>query len=414
MNNTPPTPEPRVLRFEQLGFGMFVHFGLYSMNHYGEWGLKINELDPLAYEKLAQSFKVDSMRPIVQTAKSAGCKYICLTTRHHEGFSLYDTKGLSDYDVMHTPTGRDLIAEFVEECRKEDIIPFLYHTTLDWHHPDFDADFDAYLDYLYNSVELLCTNYGPIGGLWFDGNWSKPDADWKENRLYRMIHRHQPEAMVINNTGLRHRGEGGDPEIDAVTFECGMPEPLDRRGMPKYLAGEMCETLSDHWGMGDDINFRSVKQMIEELCECRKAGANFLLNIGPEGDGSVSTIQRGIMECIGHWMDIYGTAIYNGRPYLSYSDKRDFLLKDATDDRVAYLFHFDPGQCRGNENVTLALAEEKATAFENVDRPVDTMVWMDSDEAIPFTQNGSTVSANLLGYPYGKSLCVRVAKVTFR
>ncbi|MBQ2785351.1 MAG: alpha-L-fucosidase [Oscillospiraceae bacterium] len=140
------------------------------------------------------------MADIVSIAKAAGCKYCCLTTRHHEGFSLYDTQGLSDFDALHSPVGRDLVAEFAEECRKGDIIPFFYLTTLDWRHPDFENDFDAYLDYLYKSVEILCTNYGKIGGLWFDGNWSKPDANWQEDRLYKMILLYQPDAMIINNT----------------------------------------------------------------------------------------------------------------------------------------------------------------------------------------------------------------------
>ena len=88
------------------------------------------------------------------------------------------------------------VAELVQECRKVDIVPFFYHTTLDWYRKDFDEDFDSYLDYLYKSVEILCTKYGKIGGMWFDGNWSKPDADWQEDKLYKMIHRYQPEAMV--------------------------------------------------------------------------------------------------------------------------------------------------------------------------------------------------------------------------
>jgi alpha-L-fucosidase len=204
-----PIPAPYIKNFEQLGFGMFVHFGLYSQLEKGEWTYSLHKRTPEEYKPLSETFRVGSMRDIVETAKSAGCKYITLTTRHHEGFSLYDTKGLSDFDVMHSPTGRDLVREFTEECRKEDIVPFFYHTTLDWLHEDFNENFDRYLDYLYESVKILCTEYGKIGGLWFDGNWSKRGADWKEDRLYKMIHHYQPEAMIINNTGLSHRGEFG-------------------------------------------------------------------------------------------------------------------------------------------------------------------------------------------------------------
>ncbi len=341
--NSIPTAPEYIKRFEQLGFGMFVHFGLYSQLEQGEWTFHYHNRSMDEYEKLISTFNVKSMDEIVNTAKSAGCKYICLTTRHHEGFSLYDTKGLSEFDAPHSPAGRDLIAEFVTECRKQDIVPFFYHTTLDWYQEIFEKDFDAYLDYLYKSVEILCSNYGKIGGMWFDGNWSKPDADWQEDRLYKMIHRLQPEAMVINNTGLYERGKLGTDEIDAVTFERGMPAPLDLRGRSKYVSGEMCETLCDHWGVADDINFKPVKQLIEELCECRKVGANFLLNIGPNADGSVSNMQKATMECIGKWMSVYGDAIYNGRPFIAYTDSRDFIQKDATDEKILYLFRFNPG-----------------------------------------------------------------------
>ena len=141
-------------------------------------------------------------------------RYICLATRHHEGFSLYDTQGLTDFDALHSPAKRDLVAEFVEGCRMYDIVPFFYHTTLDWYQENFEKDFDVYLDYLNKSIEILCTHYGPIGGFWFDGNWSKLDADWKENRLYATIRKLQPEAIIVNSTGLFAQGALGNPEID--------------------------------------------------------------------------------------------------------------------------------------------------------------------------------------------------------
>ncbi len=409
-NELPIAPQ-YIKDFEQLGFGMFVHFGLYSQLNRGEWTYSVHHMNMAEYEPLIDTFRVGSMAQIVQTAKSAGCSYIVLTTRHHEGFSLYDTHGLHDFDVMHSPTGRDLVAEFTDECRKADIVPFFYHTTLDWHNPDFNDDFDAYLEYLNKSVEILCTNYGKIGGFWFDGNWSKPDADWKEEQLYRMIRSYQPEAMIINNTGLEGRGKMGVDEIDAVTFERGMPEPLDLRGRTKYVAGEMCQTLFNDWGIADDIDFKPIKQIIEELCECRKVGANFLLNIGPNADGSVSLIQRGMMECIGRWMSLYGTAIHNGRPYITYRDKREFVLRDVNDPKTLYLFRFNPGHSDGNKNVSLSFSEDTTVVLEKFDCTVKSIRWMDNGEELLFTQEGEVLTANLTGFPYGQSLCVRVAEV---
>ena len=211
MNNNIPIAADYIKNFEQLGFGMFVHFGLYSKLRSSEWTFHLHKRNMDEYSKLIETFdvKADAIKDLVALAKKSGCKYITLTTRHHEGFSLYDTKGLNDFDALHSSTGRDLIKEFVDECRKEDILPVFYHTTLDWYNKDFENDFDAYLENLKKSVEILCTNYGKIGGLWFDGNWAKPDADWKENELYAMIRRLQPEAMIVNNTGLEARGAVG-------------------------------------------------------------------------------------------------------------------------------------------------------------------------------------------------------------
>ena len=279
-----PVPLPRVARFERMAYGMFIHWGLYSQLGRGEWVMNREKISKEEYKKLRDTFTAKDFdgRKIARIARQAGMKYITLTSRHHDGFSLYDTRGLTDHDVMHTPAGRDLIKDFTDGCRAEGIVPFLYHTTLDWWQESFNNDFDAYLDYLNKSVEILCTNYGPIGGLWFDGNWSKKDADWKEDRLYATIRKHQPEAIIVNNTGLHQRGKVGNPEIDSVTFEQGRPTPRDQRGMPKYVAGEMCQTMNRHWGLGkNDFAYMGPPQIIENLCACRKVGANYLLNVGP-------------------------------------------------------------------------------------------------------------------------------------
>ena len=157
--------------FKKMGFGMFNHFGLYSILGKGEWVLSQGKIDHAKYNELTKKFKVkkDWAKQLVKTAKAAGCKYITLTTRHHDGFSLYDTKGLNDFDAPHSAAGRDLIKEFVDECNKEGIVPFFYHTLLDWYNPDYKNNFPKYIDYLVKSIEILCTQYGKIGGFWFDG-----------------------------------------------------------------------------------------------------------------------------------------------------------------------------------------------------------------------------------------------------
>ena len=152
-----PVPEPRIARFERMAYGMFIHWGLYSQLGRGEWVMHREKIPKAEYRKLRDTFTAKDFegRKIARTARLAGMKYITLTSRHHDGFSLYDTRGLTDHDVMHTPAGRDLILDFVEGCRAEGITPFLYHTTLDWWHEIFNADFDAYLAFLNESVEIL-------------------------------------------------------------------------------------------------------------------------------------------------------------------------------------------------------------------------------------------------------------------
>ena len=409
-----PVAAPYIARFEQLGFGMFVHFGLYSLLGRGEWVRELEHIPAEEYEPLARKFAPGDMGGIVKVAKAAGCRYVTLTTRHHDGFSLYDTCGIRNadgFDTLHTPVGRDLVAEFVTRCRENDILPFFYHTTLDWHRPEFNSDFPAYLEYLRDSVEQLCRNYGRIGGFWFDGNWSKPGADWQEAELYGLIRRLQPEAMIINNTGLGARGAAGREEIDAVTYERGMPGPVERRGQPKYVAGEMCETLCDHWGKAaEDVNFKSVPQLIGELCECRKVGANFLLNVGPDADGTVDNMQRGTMECIGRWMRVYGKAVYNGRPFLCYPDRREFLLRDVHDPHTAYLFAFDP---RSFVSPDPDKAAESRILLDNIPAEVRSLRWLDNAETTPFEQRGAVLELTMTPFPYGRSYPVRVAEVEF-
>ena len=404
-----PVPKKYVAEFENMGLGLFVHWGLYSQLGRGEWILELGKLDHKEYEKLADTFMPDEnyAEDIVLTAKAAGFKYITITARHHDGFSLFDTCGLSEYDSVHTACGRDLMREFVDACRKHDIVPFFYHTTLDWHNPDFNNDFDKYLEYLNKSVEILCKNYGKIGGLWFDGNWSKPDSDWKEDELYATIRKYQPEAMIINNTGLEERGKTGHPEIDSVTYERGRPTPIDREGMEKYLAGEMCETINDHWGIGDnDINYKSPANLVESLCRCRKIGANLLLNIGAMADGRVAPYQKELLKLLGKWVAKFGDAIYTAKPYGAQSAGENFILKG---DKKLYIFCFGIG-INGDENVTIDIAGCGTYAFDDVTDKVKSVKWMDNDEELKFTQNGDMLAVKLTKQPYGTSLFIRVAE----
>ena len=413
-----PQPKQYILDFEQLGLGLFVHWGLYSQLGKGEWFYNVNkdQMPMEEYVKLKDTFTAEDFdaEQFVLTAKNAGFKYITLTTRHHEGFSLYDTCGLNEFDAPHSPAGRDLIKEFVDACRKYDILPMFYHTTLDWWKEEFYTDFDKYLDYFHKSVELLCTNYGKIGGLWFDGNWSKPDADWKEDRLYGIIRKHQPDAMIINNTGLHRQGESGHIELDSVTFENGQAEPMDRRGMAKYVAAEMCHTINDHWGVGyGDFNYKSPAQIIKALCNCRKVGANYLMNIGPEAQGKINDFQKEIIGVVGKWMNLFGEAIYNGRPYVCKSAGKNFILK-SYDKKYLYIFAFDLGR-KGSEDVVVQNGNYTgAYAFDLIEDEIESIEWMDNGEKLKFVQSDGMLAVKFTGVDYGVSYVVRVAKAKIK
>ena len=408
---TIPVPERRVADFENLGFGLFIHWGLYSQLGKGEWVQAVHGIPKEEYVKLRNTFTASRFdaRRIVSIAKAAGARYITLTTRHHEGFSLYDTCGLNTYDAPHSPCGRDLIREFVDACNEQSILPMFYHTTLDWFHPDFHQNFPKYLQYLRDSVEILCTRYGKIGGLWFDGNWSKPDADWEEDALYAMIRRHQPEAIIVNNTGLSNRGEIGNLQLDSVTFEQGRPTPMDREGHRKYVAAEMCHTMNNHWGFGaNDHNYKSLAELIETLCSCRKVGANYLLNIGPTGEGEVPIMQEALLRGIGDWIRATGNVIYTAKPcgVTSANDGRDFVLRDGN---KLYFFIHGLG-IKGDGNVTVDQSTDNtAGRFNGIQGRIKSVRWTDTEGDLSFSQIGDSVAIHFTHFPYGTDLVVRVA-----
>jgi alpha-L-fucosidase len=407
--------EKRIAKFEKLGYGMFIHWGLYSQLGQGEWIQNYRKIPKDEYAKLAQTFTAEDFDAgkIVKIAKNAGMKYITLTTRHHDGFSLFDTKGLSDFDAPHSAAKRDLIAEFAAACRAEGIIPFFYHTTLDWYQGSFENSFDDYLEYLNKSVEILCRDYGEIGGLWFDGNWSKPDADWKEDELYATIRKYQPEAMIINNTGLSHRGEPGNIEIDSVTFERGRPTKMDRRGMKKYLAAEMCQTMNEHWGIGaHDFCYLSPKEIIEDLTACRKVGANFLLNVGLSATGDIPGYERETLLRVGDWVKKYADIIYNAQPTDIIGQDRDFAL---TLNGKIYLFIYNLN-AEGNKHVSIGGNGNGARSFSNLKKQAVSVRWLDSGESLKFTSssNAGLLTIDATGFPYGTNLVVRVAEVKIK
>ncbi len=389
-----------IANFKKLGLGLFVHFGLYSVLGKGEWSFYARCQTPEAYNALTERFEVrpDWAEQLVQLARDAGCKYITLTTRHHDGFSLYDTQGLNTFDAPHSACRCDLVRQFVDACNAGGIVPMFYHTLLDWQHPDYDTNFPAYIDYLVESIRILCTNYGKVGGFWFDGMWSKND-DWQEDRLYGTIRALQPEAMIINNSGLDALGKTGHPELDSVTFERGKPFAVSGSGKP--LAGEVCQGLTDHWGYAeDDITLKPATELIGTLADCRACGCNLLINTGPMGDGTVPAGEQALLRSVGKWVHINRDFIYDAVP-ASVTAENATVLTDGT-------YHYALIR-----DVPMAL-DPNVTRLEtckhvqlHTSQAITDAIWLDSGEPITLDTPQSFYA---LPYPYGTSLYIRIAR----
>ena len=271
--------------------------------------------------------------------------------------------------------------------------------------------FNEYLKYLRRSVEILCTEYGKIGGLWFDGMWDKWGEDWEEDELYATIRKHQPEAMIINNTGLSKLGALGHIELDSVTFERGKPAPINLEGSPKYLASEMCEVFANHWGYTKrDFNYKSLATIIEEFCLCRRYGANMLMNVGPMGNGYLRPLDKAMLESLGEWVEIHKEALYLPRPSgIEVEGKeKDFILR--LDDNTYYLFaHGIP--MSADDNVELRLNNPESLDKFSLGRKVKSATWLDSGEAVDRFIDGDPIVFCPKKQRYGEQLVVKIAKI---
>ncbi len=404
----PLQPSPAIAAFEQRAFGLFIHFGLYSQAGQGEWYRHHHQIPAQRYATLMDSFTAADFdaEVIARTAAAAGMRYACLTTRHHDGFSLYDTRGLNSFDAVHSPAGRDLVAEFVTACRNHDLGVFLYHTTLDWWHPDFDGDWPAYQRYLRDSVDILLSHYGPVDGLWFDGNWARRDRDWEEDALYDLIRQRQPDCLIINNSSHGHHGEAGHPQCDVVTFEQG--RPFARRQVERYRAGEMCETMNSHWGTGaHDLSHKSPADIITRLVSCRRYRANLLLNIGPEAQGAMPGLEAAVLAQVGRWIKICPPAVYQAVPTQLRCGGDDFVLQDGS--TYYYFCHNVP--IHGNRHLLQGRPGDGPQGIIGALPQVRRISWVDNDEELTFSQDGDICAFQATPFAYGSQLIVRIARL---
>ncbi len=374
--------------FRDAHFGMFIHWGVSSVlgKEIG-WALSGQDIDK--YRENIHVFnpqKFDAAA-MVKLAKDAGMKYITFTTRHHDSFSMFDTK-YSDWSIMNTPYGKDVLKQLADECQKQGIRLFCYYSLTDFYRADYcqgnvkkangikgECNWDEYIQFMKNQLTEILTNYDPIYGIWFDGHWDQVNRKdnknttqkraWHYDEIYSLIHKLQPGCMIVNNHHL-----SVFPGEDYQTFERDLPGENVGGGysadavIAKDLPLESNDIIGKSWGYvtGDTVN-RSTKELIHLLIKSAGLGANFLLNIGPTPEGEVRQAHSEKLLAMGEWLKTYGETIYGTRK--SFMKPADWGVAVEKGDKV-YLHITNPKALKNQlELKDFPYLPEKAFRFEN-------------------------------------------------
>ncbi|WP_310379958.1 alpha-L-fucosidase [Flavobacterium sp.] len=328
--------EARAL-FQDMKLGMFVTWGVSSVLGNGEWVMHNRNIGVKEYSKLIDFHNPQNFdaKKWVATAKSGGMKYITFVTRHHDSFSYWDTKE-SDWNIMKTPYGKDIVKQLAEECHKQGIKFFCYYSLLDWYRSDYQyetgntgrgtgrtqkSDWESYIRFMKAQLTELLTNYGEIDGIWFDGYWDQlgkdktqpAKVDWHCDEIYKLIHSLQPKCLIGNNHHLATL-----PGEDFQTFEKDLPgkntSGFGGLSVSNELPLETCETINKSWGFDiADKNYKSTKALIHYVVTAAGMNANFLLNVGPMPDGNIQPEFESRIAELGDWMKKNGESIYGTR-----------------------------------------------------------------------------------------------------
>ncbi len=335
--------ERRVEWFTQARFGMFIHFGLYSIPARGEWVRSEEFIPKEDYDPLIHEFNPThcDMRQWMRAIRDAGAQYVVFTAKHHDGFCLYDS-AYTDFKSTNSPAGRDFVREFLDAAREAGLRAGLYFSIIDWRHPDFphygdkqhpmrndpaysneNRDFNRYLDYFHAQVREVCSNYGKLDLLWFDFSYDGLRGEaWRATELMEMVRSLQPDVVINNRLEVSGEGYGSLAACsptpyhgDFITPEKMIPPHglVDVEGRP--LVWESCVTMNDHWGYCATDNFyKPAPMLIKQLVECVSKGGNMILNIGPDATGRIPQRSLEIMAEMGRWLERNGASIYGCGP----------------------------------------------------------------------------------------------------
>ncbi len=320
--------------WREARFGLFIHWGLYSIPA-GEWNGETNHAEWIRhtaripiheYEKFVKQFNPlkFNAEEWVRTAKEAGMKYIVITTKHHDGFCLFDSK-YTDFDIMSTPFKRDIMKELSTAAHREGLKICWYYSIVDWHHPDYlprleweeknrpadGADYERYVTYMKNQLRELVKNYGDIGVLWFDGEWQKTWTHERGKDLYYYLKNLEPSIIINNRVDKGRSGMAGLTKGGDYVGDFGTPEQeIPATGLPG-VDWETCMTMNDHWGYNkNDHNWKSNKELLQKLADIASKGGNFLLNVGPTSEGLFPPESVERLRSIGRWMAVNSESIY--------------------------------------------------------------------------------------------------------
>lgn len=335
-----PTPANLAARqqFQNMKFGMFIHWGASSVLGSGEWVMNNRNIRVKEYQHLLRVFNpIDfDAKAWVDAAQGAGMNYITIITRHHDGFSNWDTQ-TSDWKITRTPYGKDALKQLADECRKRGMKIFFYYSLLDWYRSDYQyetgktgkgtgrtakSDWNSYIKFMKAQLTELLTQYGEVSGIWFDGHWDQLDNDvdktlsskvnWHYDEIYELIHRLQPACLIGNNHHLLPL-----PGEDFQMFEKDLPGNnttgfggADISSLPL----ETCETMNDSWGYNiTDRKYKSVPALIHYMVNAAAHNANFLLNVGPMPTGKIQPEFTDTLAAMGKWMQKNSSSIYGTR-----------------------------------------------------------------------------------------------------